>query len=207
MYILSRNQGKNMHQLKGFLLSLIVVSPITVSFSVVSMNKANAQTPSPTLAQCVKELNDAYPYRIEPDVFRKHTQVCLKNLAIQTPTESLGRCVAGMNQIYPYRIEPDVVAVHTEDCNNLLSAQRSNSNRQLQPTPNGNIFVIPGASRTSPQEFANCVNGQMYRQKQVCIDPWGGIDESCFYRGRGGKRTVSEPTGVTIDQARAICGG
>lgn len=207
MYILSKNQGKNMHQLKGFLLSLIVVSPITVSLSVVSVSSANAQAAGQTLAQCVKELNDAYTSYVSSDVFRRHTQVCLDNLATQTPTESLGQCVAGMNRVYSSYVSSDVMTVHTEACNNLLRAQRSNSNRQVQSTPNGNIFVIPGASRTSPQEFANCVNGQMYRQKQVCIDPWGGIDESCFYRARGGKRTVSEPTGVTIDQARAICGG
>ncbi len=198
-----------MQTLKGIFLSLLAVSPMAVSLSVMSVNRANAQAAGQTLAQCVKELNDAYPYSVGSDVFKKHTQVCLNNLATQVPTESLGQCVAAMNRIYPYSVGSDVMNVHTETCNNLLTAQRSNSNRQVQPTPtpNGTIFVIPGASGPSPQQFANCVNAQMYRQREVCINPWGGIDETCFYRGRGGKRTVSEPTGVTIGQARAICGG
>lgn len=204
---MQEGKGTNMHSLKAIFLSLLAVGPMAVSLSVVSVNNANAQAASQTLAQCVKELNDAYPSYVGSDIFRRHTQVCLNNLATQTPTESLGQCVAGMNRVYPSYVGSDVTAVHTEACNNLLVAQRSNSNRQVQPTQNGTFFVIPGASRTSPQEFANCVNGQMYKQKQVCIDPWGGIDESCFYRGRGGRTTVSEPTGVTIEQARVICGG
>ena len=198
-----------MHTLKGILLSLLTVSPIAVSLSVVSINSVNAQADTQTLAQCVKQLNKAYPYSVGSDVFKKHTQACLTNLATQVPTGSLGQCVAEMNGIYPYSVSSDVMNIHTETCNNLLRAQRSNSNRQVQPTstPNGTIFVIPGASRQSPQQFANCVNAQMYKQREVCIDPWGGVDKTCFYRGTGGKRTVSEQTGVTIEQSRAICGG
>ena len=184
-----------MKTIKGIFLSLLTFSPMGVSLSVVSVNSANAQAATQSLAECVKELNDAYPYSVSSDIFTKHTQDCINNLATQTPTESLGQCVARMNKIYPYSVSSDVMTVNTESCNNLLRAQRSNIQQQVQPTS------------TNPQEFADCVNGQMYKQKEVCIDPWGSIDETCFYGGRGGKRNVSEATGVTIQQARAICGG
>jgi hypothetical protein len=164
-----------MHGLKGIFISLLVVSPIAVSFSVSSMNSAKAQAASQTLAQCIKELNEAYPYRVESDVFRKHTQVCLKNLATQTPTESLGQCVAGMNQIYPYRVESDVAAIHTEACNNLLTAQRSNSNRQVQsnppppyPYPPYPYPPYPQQSVGDPQAIADCVKKLLYERKPVC---------------------------------------
>jgi hypothetical protein len=99
---------------------------MAVSLSVMSVNRANAQAAGQTLAQCVKELNDAYPYSVGSDVFKKHTQVCLNNLATQVPTESLGQCVAAMNRIYPYSVGSDVMNVHTETCNNLLTADRYN---------------------------------------------------------------------------------
>ena len=74
----------------------------------------------------------------------------------------------------------------------------------------GQIIIIPSSGavmQPSPQQFASCVNEQMYTQEEVCLDPWGGIDETCFYRGTGGRRTISEATGVTLEQARSICGG
>lgn len=74
----------------------------------------------------------------------------------------------------------------------------------------GQVIIIPGSSivrQSSPQQLATCVNEQMYKQQEVCVDPWGGIDEDCFYRGTGGRRTISAATGVTLEQAQSICGG
>lgn len=169
-----------MHSLKGIFLFLLAVSPIAVSLSVVSINSANAQAAGQALSQCVKELNDAYPYNVGSDVFRRHTQDCLNNLVTQTPTESLGQCVAAMNRIYPYNVGSDVMAVYTKDCSKLLTAQNSNFNRQVQPTPNGTTVVIPSASHTSneapkatTQQIADCMKNLMFDQEYVCTDPDG----------------------------------
>lgn len=199
-----------MHRLKGTFLSLLVASPGAVLLSV---SNADAQATGQTLAQCVKELNDAYPYSVNRDVHFENVRNCQNVLSSQVTSESIGQCVAGLNKVYPYSTNREVNASHTQICSNLLQVQQSNSNRR-QAQPNSSlqpplmIVPIPRASQqASPQQFANCVNGQMYKPKEVCIDPWGGVDESCFYRGRGGRRTVAEPTGVTIEQARSICGG
>ncbi|MHC5827905.1 MAG: hypothetical protein ACYT04_71465, partial [Nostoc sp.] len=85
-----------------------------------------------------------------------------------------------------------------------------NSNQPIQNVQQQPPFLLipnPGVQQRSPEKFAQCVNQQMYRQKEVCIDPWGGMDETCFYRGRGGKKTVPEPTGITLEQASSTCGG
>lgn len=198
-----------MHQLKRIFLSLVVVSPTTLLLSAITVSSVHAQAANQTLAQCVKELNDAYPYRADSAIHKRHTQSCLNYLATQRPMESLGQCVAGLNQVYPYRADSEITIAHTETCSNLLKAQSSNFNPRVRPNSNGGRNNVPGSGRyqPSPQEFANCVNGQIYKQKEVCIDPWGGVDETCFYRGRGGRRTITEPTGVSIEQARSICGG
>lgn len=199
-----------MRQLKGIFLSLLAVSPMAISLSVVSVNSANAQAASQTLAECVRELNDAYPYNVGSDVFKRHTQDCLNNLVTQTPTESLGQCVAAMNRIYPYNVGSDVMAVHTEACNELLTAQKSNSNRQVQPTPNGTIFVVPGASSTSnqsnqapkatAQQIADCVKDLMFDQEYVCTDPDGkcGVFSSYW-------RQQNVATGLSEDAAVRAC--
>ncbi len=102
----------------------------------------------------------------------------------------------------------DALAKAEKTCaeeSNRNNKQPNNGGVEQQPT----IFVVPnsGVQRGSRTRFAKCVNQQMYTQKEVCIDPWGGIDRTCFYRGTGGKKTVTESTGITLEQASSTCGG
>lgn len=199
-----------MYSLKRIFLSLLALSPMAVSLPVVSVNSANAQAASQTLAKCVHELNDAYPYNVGSDVFKKHTQDCLNYLLTQTPTESLGQCVAAMNRIYPYNAGSDIMTAHTEACNKLLTAQNSNSNRQVQPTSNGTIFVVPGASGTSnqsnqapkatTQQIADCMKDLMFDKEYVCTDPDGkcGVFSSYW-------RQQNVATGLSEDAAVRAC--
>jgi len=86
-------------------------------------------------------------------------------------------------------------------------AEESNNKLNVQQQPPFIFIPNPSVQQFSPEKFAQCVNQQMYKQKEVCIDPWGRMDETCFFRGTGGKKTVSEPTGITLEQASSTCGG
>ncbi|MEH2348593.1 MAG: hypothetical protein V7K55_11390 [Nostoc sp.] len=130
----------------------------------------------------------------------------------QSSTERL-ECIKKFAEYYYSRqggdlSRSDALAKAEQICvqeSNRDNRQPNNWGVQQQPT----IFVVPnpGVQQRSPQQFAECVNRQMYTQKELCIDPWGSIDETCFYRGRGGKKIVPEPTGITLEQASSTCGG
>jgi hypothetical protein len=202
-----------MHGLKEIFIFLLAVSPTAVWLSFASVNSANAQATSQTLAQCVKELNDAYPYRIESVVFKKHTQVCLKNLATQTPTETLGQCVVAMNGLYPYRVESDVAAVHTEACNDLLTAQRLNSNRQVQSNPPYPYppYPYPQQGGGDPQAVADCVKKLLYERKPVCtrdgLCARLGSPEENANNNFGGWQWQTVRTSISESSAAQACQG
>ena len=71
----------------------------------------------------------------------------------------------------------------------------------------GQVIVAPPGSviQQSNQQFANCINKQMFREREVCIDPWGRVEDDCFFDKR--RETITESTGITFEQASAMCGG
>ncbi|MBD1848207.1 hypothetical protein H6F89_33620 [Cyanobacteria bacterium FACHB-63] len=141
------------------------------------------------LAQCTKELNDAYPYRVDSDVYYKHVQLCVNTLASQSPVETLGQCVSGLNQVYPYRADSDVNNRHIQICSSLLQNQQSNRPQPSQPQ--GGVIFVPaqgGMMQPAPsgngRAISTCMKNLMYEQRLVCTrsycsqlsreDGWGG---------------------------------
>lgn len=168
-----------------------VVGAVTIGSGVVALTQPTmgfessqliAQARVQTVAECVRELNAAYPYRVESIQHFNHVQVCQNTLSSQPPTESLGSCVSGLNQVYPYRVETTTNNRHQEICARLLQAQQNNANQQRQmpaqnpypypypypypALPGGNPYpALPGGS---PQAISQCMRNLLYERRPVC---------------------------------------
>lgn len=130
-----------------------------------------AQARTQTMAECVRELNDAYPYQINSTQYFKHVQVCQNTLSSQPPTESIGRCVSGLNQVYPYQVDSTTNNRHQEICAALLQAQQNNANQQRQP-PAANTYPYPypypASPSGDPQAIRQCMQNLLYERQPVC---------------------------------------
>ncbi|MCY7367024.1 MAG: hypothetical protein LH474_02605, partial [Chamaesiphon sp.] len=127
-------------------------------------------------------------------------------VSAQSSTDQRIECITKFSKYYYSREGGDLsrtaaLAKAEQTCAEE-SNKTNNSGVQQQPT----IFVVPDREGSNGR-FTRCVNRQMYTQKEVCIDPWGRTDDTCFYRGTGGKKTVTETTGITLEQASSTCGG
>ena len=163
------------------------------SFSLLLSTSPSALASTPA-SDCVLGVLSGYEVR-------EHLASVCRNVRTEEESRSVQSCVKAL--LYRTGSNPNPLTYRT-DISEDTAIDVCSIKRSSRP---GRIIVAPPGSviQQSNQQFANCINKQMFREREVCIDPWGRVEDDCFFDKR--RETITESTGITFEQASTMCGG